>query len=758
MSEALNERDYRDQKALIDAADRSWESIAGELREKGVREGSVLAIQKSLRTAALANDDAKIPPVGVFADGDAYNSVLEAYKPWDGTNLYAELQKQIAAGAVGAMTIHAPAHDGIRERIRLSRTEAATYLVGDLATCHGMRTSKIRESRLTLAIDAAARMHKTGRGVVFKVGESKASRSGALTPREEAALAEYGGLVVKNQRVIESLGDETRWTPTEAKIREGWSSLARKALREKQHDLDPHKLRENWGFEDDWRPETLSRPIGNLAYGGDYGLASNTARYLQYGSNDMQMQLNDVWDEIAKCAFCYMTDPMCKAAVRIKSNFELGRGFTVNAVDDAVQDIIDEYDQRYTLQKKKGWRRSALITGENFLRIQALGDGRIKTSRLPERTIWYVVTLAQDPDTILYFVQRYRTAYQPMATPDNPAEYIDRIIPAEEVLHYKLNADLGETRGRSDIYAALPWHFKYRDHWEAQIEKDYASAAYTNVAFVEGNEQQVRRFIETSLPKRRPKPGSTLVFNSKVKDYKVVSSDKNSPSGTGSTNEGILNALAANYGIAKEYLGVSGNRTRGGAVVSEGPAQKTFEDGQDDYAELLRLVYQAAIDEALRAGILPAGVDQSFSIEYPDIIKGDMAAQVQQLVVGRNQGWVSHKTSALKWAAATEFADYDFDKEMAQIEAEKAAGIGLPALPVAFNDQVDPKSTGQDGGNQQPGGPGKAPQNSGNAPNTAGGSNAVRKADRAAESKSDDEYEEALRMVEARGDAIVIVR
>ncbi|MBD5603556.1 MAG: hypothetical protein IAI48_00445 [Candidatus Eremiobacteraeota bacterium] len=323
--------------------------------------------------------------------------------------------------------------------------------------------------------------------------------------------------------------------------------------------------------------------------------------------------------------------------------------------------------------------------------------------KLPAQTIWGIVTVAGDPTIPLAYIQRFNTRYQEFAAPDNGAKYIERIIPADEVIHWKLNAEEDEIRGRSETYAALPWHLKYRNHWEAQIEKDYATAAYAYVAFVEGNDAQVRQFVAQHVPHHRPKPGHTRVFNSKVKSFEVVESDKNSPSGPGSTSEGILNALSANYGFAKEYFGVDGNRTRGGAVTSAGPAEKSFEDRQDDFGEVVRQCYQDAIDAAVAFGIIPQGdangnaADLSFTVNFPEIIKADSQTKVLLLAVGRAQGALSLKTFAQQWANSVDLGhDYDYEAEMAQIAVEKAAGIGLPPMPKNF-DPIDAPTPPGDG-------------------------------------------------------------
>jgi len=735
VSEALNDVQYAAAKSVADAATARWSETLAELKHRGVRDGTINVVREQLKKAAsIAAASGDDDPTGAFIAADAYDPILEAYTPWPESDLREQLRKELDRDAPVTMIVHTVATDGIRETIHLDKPQTAAYMRGDLAVRERMRTVRINERRLRTAIEAAARIHKSSRRAAFPIGKA----SPVVTPDEEMCLDQFGAIeAVAHRRVVESVGgtDEVRWAPSEARIREGWSSRARTALRERTHSLEPTRLREMWGYGD-LTNETEPRPaIGG--YVGS-GVSYPSEIYRQYGPTDVQMQINETWDEIAKAKFAYTSDPICKSAIRIKSNFILGRGFSVVAKAPEVQAVIDEFDDRHTLQQKKGWHRSAEIMGDLFLRKQPIGDGRLKATNLPAQTIWEIVTLAEDNSVALYFIQRYRTRFQQFSQPDNPVQYIERMIPANEVLHFKLNADLGEVRGRSSIYAALPWHLKFRNHWEAQIEKDYASAAYTYMAKVQGNDAQVRQFIATSIPKTRPRPGSTRVFNEKVLEYKVITSDKNSPAGTGSTNDGILNVLAANYGFAKEYFGVSGNRTRGGAVIADGPAQKTFENGQDDFAELLNPLYEAVIDEHQRWGNIPAGIDTSFGIIFPDIIKADSLPKVQLMVVGRSQGFISHRSAAQIWAGALDLGDFDYDAEQQQIETERGEGIGLPAMPSSFNDTIDPKNSGQGGAAQDP--------------RSASGAAAVRADDQHAAEESDhEELTRALETVAAHG-------
>lgn len=648
------------------------------LSASGVRDGS---LERILRLSDKELAGGYQPGASAYLQA----SLKNVYKPDPKNDRAAILKRELASREGVRLTVWCDTPLGTRESIAFEPSEAKVYLESDAGARAKTRGRLLLERHLGVALTAAQRLRAK------RLTESVRSEQllENLSNHELVCLKAFGGL--QNTVLREARGE----TPaiTVESLRPQTETRLRKALKESKRITSVERLREVLGLTDTVpMPQNVLPGVPRSSLGPSYPYEN----YLQFGPNQRQMLLNDVWDEQAKCAYRFARDPICKQAIRIKTNYVLGRGVSVVATskDPAkkkiVQDVLDEFNDRKKMDRTwPRWANNMSIRGEIFLReIELSGtdaDGESLTGRtdfrkLPAPSIWEIHTDAEDVDEVIEYVQRYRTRSQLFAP--QLTEYIDRVIPAEEVIHYKLNADDDEVRGRGDPYGALAWHERFTNFWDAEAEKDYATSAFQFYAKLNGTSGDVKRFLETSVPKGRPSPGGWLVFNDKVDDVGVVKGDTSAPAGRGSSNDGLLNIIAANYQISKTYLGVEGYQSRAGAAIQVGPAEKGFEERQDDIGALMGLVYDRVITNAQAGGLIPEDYteeDLAYQINFPAIIKADSDVRIKNIVVGRTQGFVSHQTGAEMWATEMDAADtYNYEDEQERIKAEAAEGITLP--------------------------------------------------------------------------------
>ncbi|MBD5603557.1 MAG: hypothetical protein IAI48_00450 [Candidatus Eremiobacteraeota bacterium] len=357
MSEALGEEAF----AEIDTRRRADAALA-EMRAKGVREGSLRIVER------LLAEDAKNGPAGETSGGWTYNPIVEAYMPETDANGHvlgdepALLRRRLASPNPPSLEVRFRATDGRDERLSFSAVEPKRYLEGDLELQESMRTFAVRERRLKTAIAAAAHLRESG----GRRAEIELGGATLLTPDQELCLREFAGITTATKYAREG---GVRTAREAIVLREGWHTKAARALREGARDLDPAKLREDWGFDDDLASEQEPRPrIGGLVGPGNRSDFAAAARLgIMWGPNEQQMLASEVWNEQWKARTAYATDPFCKQGVRISSNFVLGRGLSVTAKNPKVQAVLDEYDGRHSQASKKKHLRSALVMGEVFL-------------------------------------------------------------------------------------------------------------------------------------------------------------------------------------------------------------------------------------------------------------------------------------------------------------------------------------------------------------------------------------------------------
>ena len=608
-----------------------------------------------------------------YSDGSSFAPDLEAYAYDPSTDLQAKMENELTDSRKRvSMTVSAVAYDGRRENVELTEADTAAYVKMTYPERRALQDGRILERRYRVALAAGEKLAREDRGILGKT---------TLTPDEEACLREFGGITPKRTRTS-PVGTRVKYEQVD-RITEGWTTAARGS--------DPKKLREDFGNRRGYGYDQGDGQSPGFGYANDMLPWGNRSH--DYGPMQYTVNLSDVWDEQAKSLAAFRHDPFCKQGIHIRNDFVFGRGVDVVASDERVQAIIDEFDVRHKMRKTlKAWGISCGIKGEIFVRLLRNGSGFLTALKLPAQSIWEIWTQAENTNAPIAYIQRYTTRYQ-LYNPDT-VHYISRELPASDVLHFKINAEDDEIRGRGDAYANLGWHRRLTKFWNATIQKEAAAASYQfDVTLKNATQTQVDSYAKGSIPDGEPEPGGSFVHNDDVA-IQVLAPKSGAPSANGSAADGITNVLAVGYGFTKEYFGISGNRTRGGALVASEPSAKAFEERQDDWAQFLDDLYREVIDEAVNCGRLPSNIDRTFKVRFPSIIKADAVQRTELLQVGRENGYISAETAGPVWASEVEIEDYDWGDEQEKIAAEKAKGIlppGQAVLPTGF-DNIDPKA------------------------------------------------------------------
>lgn len=375
---------------------------------------------------------------------------------------------------------------------------------------------------------------------------------------------------------------------------------------------------------------------------------------------------------VHNCFWNWHHDPVAQEGVNIIRNFVLGRGMTITANDKKVQNFIDEFDKRENMDARwKTWTTGLSRDGNLFVRLVRQGDGTLKVRSLDAATIWEIITDAEDIEHVYYYAQRYQTRMQIFENPDGDAgHWISRDIPADELIHLKINASDAEVFGRSDLFVVLGYLKRLRDLSTTAVLKEQAQAAYVFDATIDGGPADVASFVSSALPKGKPSPGSTFAHN-KAATIQVLDSGKNSgSSGQGSNFEGLLTMIAMGLGIAKDYLGVTSRGSRATALVATEPTTMRFEDRQDTLSIGVTRLYEYVIEEGRRYGYMSGVEDFSFTVSFPEIQKDDAASKIELINEGVGMQYLSHATAADMYANEMDIDDYNYEAECAKIAAE----------------------------------------------------------------------------------------
>jgi hypothetical protein len=130
-------------------------------------------------------------------------------------------------------------------------------------------------------------------------------------------------------------------------------------------------------------------------------------------------------------------------------------------------------------------------------------------------------------------------------------------------------------------------------------------------------------------------------------------------------------------GLPGIFFADGDDANRASALEMNAPAAKKFQDRQNNLAALLNRILTFVIECAVTAGVLPEGIDQGFTIEFPEIVIRDLqkgAAVLQGVAVamstGVEEGWVTSQTAARAFHSI--MSELGVDIEDSQEEYENA--------------------------------------------------------------------------------------
>lgn len=411
------------------------------------------------------------------------------------------------------------------------------------------------------------------------------------------------------------------------------------------------------------------------------------------------------------CFFAYHHDPYGKATVNILVDFTLGKGFQVQCENEVAQALWEAFEKANDFQNQfRNLARELSAYGEHMLwwlpdnekyiiypndeiNLKDVPKAFIPRLRLIDPSnIVEIVTYPEDITRRLFYVWLTPTQYQTYTAKDpatgkvvNSTKLIYQQIPAKEIMHYTINAVSNEKRGRSDLFAALPYFKRLRDSVNYEIIAQQKNAAWAIDTTIAGDENDISNYIADQQALSTIAPaGSEFVHTAAIKrEYLGNSSTGKSVS---SAFEWTLSMIAACTGIPISYYGthLSGGSTRASAIVATEPVAKRFEMRQEVYKGIVRDVFNRLMDHF---GIK----NRSMEVIFPEIITQDRSAKLKDLYMAETSKWISNERAAETAAKEFGFNDYDWETEKEKMALAASNSIMIPSNPLTAPGAVQKK-------------------------------------------------------------------
>jgi len=354
----------------------------------------------------------------------------------------------------------------------------------------------------------------------------------------------------------------------------------------------------------------------------------------------------------------FQRNPIAKAAVLYSADFIIGNdGFMVTAQNTEVRRVIDEFmDSPDNMIRV--YERMAIadlqVDGELLLRLFT-DDETGEIAILPMKP-WELEEITLE-DGFLNRKDKY--IFRDAMGKENK-------VPADEMLMVAINRHAYEQRGRSELFAILPWLRAYKEWLENRARQNHWRGAllwWVQVA------AKLPGTVAAVLARWRkpPTPGSVVVTS----DQEQVSAITNSVGAGEAAEDGRQIKLMALAGIRlPEYFAGDGeNANLATATAQQLPVLTKFAAFQQTmenqlWRPLLKRVVQAAMD----ARVLPSEVTiedsdgeaildadnqeqtidtmDSFDVNYAPVIDANMLQVAQALAIPFDRGALDEETLA----------------------------------------------------------------------------------------------------------------
>jgi len=454
--------------------------------------------------------------------------------------------------------------------------------------------------------------------------------------------------------------------------------------------------------------------------GANIGLVGDDFVPIQGGPFNKQLYLFDFLKAMSAAFWAYHHDPIAKASVSIIRDFTLGKGYRVDFKDpkhDALWAAFEETNNMFDLMSHLSvelsvygeimlWWLPNNETQINFHRGDQweISKGYIPRIRLMDPSLFYdIITHPEDINFPLAYQWVSPTQYQIYTHVDglnksvSGSKFIYQQIPADQIIHEKVNCMSNEKRGRSDLFPALGYLKRLRDSVNYSIMAMQKSTAWSIDTTIEGNQTDLDNYVSSQQAIGTIAPaGSEFVHTAAVK-REYLANQASSRGGDNKAFEWALNMCAAALRIPISYYGthLSGGQTRASAIVSTEPVAKMFEMRQMKYTKILEKVIKGFFE---RMGI----EEYDCEITWPEIITQDRSQKLKDLSLAEVSKWISPKTAATMASKEFQLNNFDYEQEMNDIKKyqsdEPALSIPLskPGVGLKPNKQPQPVETPAD--------------------------------------------------------------
>lgn len=440
-----------------------------------------------------------------------------------------------------------------------------------------------------------------------------------------------------------------------------------------------------------------------------------------------QLYMHDYLRMHAACFYAWHHNPIAKATIEMIVDFVLGRGFKVESPDPNTQVAWDAFHEANNMDEKtRQMLREELVYGETMIWKLPNNQTKVAFQLSPGQTvpkglipriqlidpsvIWEIITYPEDITRVIAYQWVAPTQYQIYTAPGIPStKFIFTQIPADQIIHTKINCASNEKRGRSELFASLGYMKRLDDAVDYSLVSDMKRSAWAIDTQIRGSQEDVDNYYEDQQALGTiPAAGSEFIHTEAV--TRTFLSNPGSGQSSSASFEWALSMAAAGNRIPTSYYGthLSGGQARASALVSTEPVAKMFESKQQRMGWIIKKLHRWV-------------TGKDCDVIFPEIISQDSATKIRNIVVANANNYFSKERSATMIAKELNVTDFNYETEEVDIKNEMAAGLdnapltspGQLGAPDSKNGKENPSSTVVQPGAAGVGGAGTSPSGRG---------------------------------------------
>jgi hypothetical protein len=390
------------------------------------------------------------------------------------------------------------------------------------------------------------------------------------------------------------------------------------------------------------------------------------------------------------CYFLAVTTPFGKRIVEILTDYTLGKGVRITAKDPRVQEVIDNFwnDEVNDMDANiESWCDEKTIFGELCVPVAVNPvDGKVRVGYIDPMnidTIQFAEMATADGTASINVPFAVRLRREVGEVLQKPMLIIRRVEDPNdenygrlngECFYWSLNKVKSASRGFSELFALADWIDVFD-----QLIFDFADKCRFLNSFVwhytlTGADPKKVSEFKDKLTKDPPRQGGVQVTNEQVKIEAQTPDFKGQDMAQGA-------AMVKKYGlggagIPPVLMGDGDDANRASALEMNAPFTKKIQKRQNLLSRCIKAVLNFVLDRAQQAGVLPTGVDLTYTIEFPEVAVKDLDKGAQTLTggatalqVGQQEGWITGITAARAFHTLLSEIGVDIDDSQMEYKA-----------------------------------------------------------------------------------------